>query len=104
MIKQLISKLPPIILKLEALEEPKDNTTILEDEDNHLPLNELFVGVVAKSLLDVMISEGDISERDHNRFFRAAQGLHKESLIYVINKLPVNDPFWKATVWHHGMT
>ena len=39
------------------------------------------------------------SERDQNNFFRAAQEFYKESLIYVINKLPVNEPFWKAAVW-----
>ena len=70
------------------------------------------MGVSAKSLLDVMINEGDISERDQKIVFRAAQEFYKESLIHVINKLPVNEPFWKSAVWpttltdrlHRGMT
>ena len=93
MVKQLISKLVRRILKTEVLKEPIDNTAILDNEDNYLHLNEIFVWVFAKSLLDVMINEGDISERDQNKYFRAAQGFYKESLIYVINKLPVNEPF-----------
>ena len=59
-VKQLISKHARRILKPEAMKEPIDITAILENEDNYFPLNEIFVGVFGKSLLDVMINEGDI--------------------------------------------
>ena len=68
MVKQLISKLAQLRLK-----EPIDNIAIPENENNYLPLNEIFVGVFAKSLLDVMINEADISERDQNNCFHTAQ-------------------------------
>ena len=85
MANQRISELAQRILKPEALKEPIDNTAILESEDNYLPLNQIFLVVFAKSLLDVTINEGDITERDQNQFFRSAQGFYKKSLIYVIN-------------------
>ena len=52
----------------------------------------------AKSLLGTIL-EGEILEGDQDKVFRAAQAFYKESLNYVIKKLPLNDPFWKAAVW-----
>ena len=86
-------------MKPEILKEPIDITTLLEDEENFLPLNEISIGVFAKSLLETMLGEGEILEGDQDKVFRAAQAFYKESLNYVIKKLPLNDPFWKAVVW-----
>ena len=66
------------------------------------------MGIFAKSLLDVMINEVTyLNEIELN-----LSALLRESLIYAINKLPVNEPFWKAADWpttltdrlHHGTT
>ena len=99
MVKELVKKIAHRIMKPEILKEPIDIRTLLQDEENFLPLNEIYIGVFAKSLLETMLEEGEILEGDQDKVFRAAQAFYKESLNYVIKKLPLNDPFWKAVVW-----
>ena len=57
MVKELIKKIAQRIMKPEILKEPIDITTLLQDEENVLPLNEIYIGVFAKLLLETMLEK-----------------------------------------------
>ena len=63
-------------MKPEILKEPIDITTLLQDEENFLPLNEIYIGVFAKSLLETMLEEGEILEGDQDK----VSVLHRPSI------------------------
>lgn len=98
MVKQLIRNIAQRILQPHVVKEPITNA-VLEDDSNYLPLHDIHIGLMSKSLLDVMFDEGDISSQDRDKMLLAAQAFFKASLLYVMEKMHVDDRFWKAAVW-----
>ena len=72
MVKWFIKNIAQRILKPEVLKEPNEIISLLEDQENYLPLNEIYIRVFAKSLLEIMLDEGEISDRDEDKLFCAA--------------------------------
>ena len=98
-LQQLTGKTSQWILKPEILKDTIDNLAVSENKNNYLPLKEFYIGIFAKSLLDIMLNEGDIDERDQRKVFHAAQVFYKENLAYILQKLPLNDSFWNVAIW-----
>ena len=66
-----------------------DEITIktIEDEENYLPLSNVFVGMCTCNTLRKLLNEGIIADAQYNVMLKAAQEFYKESLMYVLKKM-----------------
>ena len=71
-----------------------DDKSIFKDK------NDLFLGGTTKAtLLNCLLSYGDISDTDYNTFYDAVFYYYKDSLAYVIKKFPIQNELVCNAVW-----
>ena len=78
-----------------------DEITIktIEDEENYLPLSNVFVGMCTCKTLRKLLNGGIIADAQYNLMLKAAQDFYKDSLKYVLKKMDTSEGFWKHAVW-----
>ena len=59
---------------------------VIDVENNHLPSEDIFLGLVTRNLLKTKVEDGDLSVRQYDKFIKAAIAFYKESLRYTIKK------------------
>ena len=72
---------------------------IIDDQDNRLPLTEVFLGFSTSQKFKQLYREEDISDTQFNSVPLAAADFYKESLRYIINKMDMSSSFWQQAVW-----
>ena len=75
----------------------QDLTQFLEDSANHLPIDKLCVGYLARSKVNKLLDDGDIDEIVFSQFFEGCLCFHKRAFIYAIENFPLNDELLKHT-------
>ena len=71
----------------------------IQDPDNLLAQDKLFLNYLARSQIEKLLSEGDISQFGYDNFFDARQAFHKESFLYAVKWFPLNDNLLKEAVF-----
>ena len=72
---------------------------LIDDPENYLPLEGIFVSFTTKNLLKKLFNDGEIYKLQYNNVFEAARTFYKESWKYVIKKMDMTDAFWNHPVW-----
>ena len=54
---------------------------LVEDEENHLSREHLFVGFLAKTQVKILLDNGDITEKQYGTFFEVCLNFHKTGFI-----------------------
>ena len=61
-------------------------------EENILDTSKIFVGVLLMRKLNMLLDEGEISERQY-MFFRSVLDFHRIDFVYAINNFPIQNLF-----------
>ena len=72
---------------------------MIQDPDNLLAQDKLFLGYLARSQIKKLLSEGDISQFEYDNFFDACQAFHKEAFLYAVKWFPLNDDLLKEAAF-----
>ena len=85
--KQLQRKLGSHFLQTHLL----DNLTedVIDDENNYLPSEDIFLSLVARNLLGKKVEDGDMWVGQHDRFINPTIAFYRESLRYTLLKINV---------------
>ena len=96
-IKQLQRKLRSRFLQTRLL----DNLTedVIDDENNYLPSEDIFLGLVTRNLWRKKVEDGDLALGQHDKFIKAAIAFYRESLRYTLLKMNVDSSFWEMAQW-----
>ena len=70
-----------------------------QDPDNLLAEDKLFLGYLARSQIKQLLSEGDISQFEHDNFFDACQAFHKEAFLYTVKLFLLNNDLLKEAAF-----
>lgn len=98
--KALIRKIASRFLASECYEG--DNIVseeTIDDANNYLPLDEVFIGFSTRQKIRKLFNEGDIDKNEYNVIPKAAIAFYRESLRYVITKMDMSHSFWQRAVW-----
>ena len=98
MTKELHRKTAIRFMKPDAFQVNDVTVDLIDDLENYLPLEEIFVSFTTKNLLKKLFSDGEIYKLQYN-VLEAARTFYKESLKYVIKKMDMTDAFWNHPVW-----
>ena len=81
-IKQLQRNLGSRFLQTHLL----DNLTedVIDDENNYLLSEDIFLGLVTRNLLRKKVEDGDLSVGQHDKFIKATIAFYRESLWYTL--------------------
>ena len=92
--KQLQRKLGIRFVQIRLL----DNLTedIIDDENNYLPLEDIFLSLVTRNLLRKKVEDGDLSVGQHDKFIKATVAFYRGSLRYTLLKMNVDSSFWES--------
>ena len=71
----------------------------LNDSDNFMETEDIYLGVLTKKTLKNLLDEGDISEQQYKDFHDAVHYYFKLSLQYMKTKFPLNNPLICNAVW-----
>lgn len=71
----------------------------IDDNNNYLRYERIFLGFMAKRLLQQKFNEGDITLTQRDKFITAAIAFYKESLRYVLTKMNVENTFCDMAKW-----
>ena len=71
----------------------------MDDPQFYKPEHSIFMGVTTKFKLQKLLNDGDISERQHSRVFKAAQAYFKDSLSYILTKFPLSNELIMKAGW-----
>ena len=95
--KQLQRKLGIRFVQIRLL----DNLTedIIDDENNYLPLEDIFLSLVTHNLLRKKVEDGDLSVGQHDKFIKATVAFYRGSLRYTLLKMNVDSSFWESIQW-----
>ena len=74
--------------KNDMLDEEAIKTAV-EDPDNYLTTDKMFVGFITKTKVNKLLNDGIISEKDHQNFFNACLSFHKTGFLYALNNVPL---------------
>ena len=66
-------------LQILLNEKIAEITELIQDPDNLLAHDKLFLGYLARSQIKKLLSEGDISQFEYDSFFNACQDFLKEA-------------------------
>ena len=66
-------------LQILLNEEIAEITELIQDPDNLLAQDKLFLGYLARSQIKKLLSEGDISQFEYDNFFDVCQAFLKEA-------------------------
>ena len=80
-------------MKPDAFQVNDITVDLLDDPENYLPLEEIFVGFTTKNLLKKLFNDGEIDKLQYDNVLEAARALYKESLRCVIKKMDMTDAF-----------
>ena len=96
--KQLQRKLGSHFLQTRLL----DNLTedVIDDENNYLPSEDIFLGLVARNLLQKKVEDGDLSVGQHDKFIKATIAFYRESLWYTLLNIMLTPVSGRA---HNGL-
>ena len=95
MTKELIRKTISHFLKTSCYHgEDIIDEIIIDDADNYLPLDEVFIGFSTRQKLNKLFKEGDIDQTQYNSVPEAAISVYRESLRYVLDKMDMSCSFW----------
>ena len=72
---------------------------MIQDPDNLLAQDKLFLGYLARSQIKKLLSEGDISQFEYDNFFDACQAFHKEAFLYAVKWFSLNDDLRKEAAF-----
>ena len=90
MAKELIRKIASCFLKTSCYHgEGIIDEYIIDDADNYLPLDEVFIGFSTRQKLNKLF-KGDIDQTQYNTVPKAAIALYRESLRYVLDKMDMS--------------
>ena len=67
-------------MKPDAFRVNDITVDLLDDPENYLPLEEIFVGFTTKNLLKKLFNDGEIDKLQYDNVLEAARALYKESL------------------------
>ena len=99
MAKELIRKIASCFLKTSCYHgEGIIDEYIIDDADNYLPLDEVFIGFSTRRKLNKLF-KGDIDQTQYNTVPKAAIALYRESLRYVLDKMDMSCCFQRQAVW-----
>ena len=51
----------------------------------------MFVGFFLRSIMNELLDEGDINERDFDIFYKSVLDFHRAAFIYAMNNFPLQD-------------
>ena len=77
MTKYLQRKLGSRFLKTHLLDNLTEN--VINDENNYLPSEDVFLGLVTRNLLRKKVEDGDLSVVQWDKFFEAVIAIYRES-------------------------
>ena len=95
--KQLQRNLGSCFLQINLL----DNLTedVDDDENNYLPSEDIFLGLVTCNLLRKKAEDGDLSVGQHDKFIKATIAFYRESLWYTLLKIMLTPVSGTAMDW-----
>ena len=96
MTKQLQRKLGSLFLQTRLLDNLRD---VIDDENNYLPSEDIFLGLVTRNLLRKKVEDGDLSVGQHDKFNKATIAFYRERLRYTLLKMNVDSSFWESAQW-----
>ena len=96
---QLARSLANRIIKPQVLKDTPVTELNLDDPQFYKPEHSIFMGVTTKFKLQKLLNDGDISERQHSRVFKAAQAYFKDSLSYILTKFPLSNELIMKAGW-----
>ena len=67
----------------------------VENEDNYLSREHLFVGFLARLKVKKLLENGDISENQYDIFFQACLSCHETGFLYALKNFPLNNDLFK---------
>ena len=94
--KQLQRKLGSHFLQTRLLDNLTEDVI---DENNYLPWEDIFLGLVTHNLLRKKVEDGDLSAGQHDRFMKATLAFYRESLRHTLLKMNVGSSFWESAQW-----
>ena len=64
-----------------------DNLTedVIDGENNYLPSEDIFLGLVTSNLLRKKVEDGDLPVGRHDKFVKATIAFYRESLRYTLD-------------------
>ena len=86
---EIVSQYKNNMLDKEAIKAPT------EDLLNYLTTDKLFVGFLARSKVNEMLSDGTISDKEKRNFFDACLCFHKTGFLYALNNFPLKNDLLK---------
>ena len=72
---------------------------ILDDNENYLPLEKVFLALTTKKLLNKLFNDGDITKQEYDTCLRGAQSFYKSSLEYILKKMDMTETLWAHAVF-----
>ena len=64
---------------------------LLDDPDNILTQDKLFVGFLGRLHVKKLLNEGDISQTEYDAFFDTCLCFHKEAFLYAVKRFTLNN-------------
>ena len=95
--KQLQRNLGSCFLQTNLLDNLTEDAD--DDENNYLPSEDIFLGLVTCNLLRKKAEDGDLSVGQHDKFIKATIAFYREILQYTLLKMNVGSSFCKSTQW-----
>ena len=74
------------------------NLEMLGNEESCLSLENVFLGITTKRILNRKINEGDITQTQSDTCLHGAQAFYRHSLGYILKKMDMSE-----TLWVHAM-
>ena len=96
---QLARSLANRIITPQVLKDTPVTELNMDDPQFYKPEHSIFMGVTTKFKLQKLLNDGDISERQHSRVFKAAQAYFKDSLSYILTKFPLSNELIMKAGW-----
>ena len=89
---QLLSRfvVPDVVKKFRNGELSKDELLhVVEDSENYLSANKVFIGFPARSNVEKLYEDGDISNTQKEKFYKACMEFHKAAFVYAVKNFPL---------------
>ena len=97
MTKQLQRKLGSRLLQTRL---PGNLTAdVINDENNYLPSEDIFLGLVTRNLLQKKVEDGDLSVGQQDKFIKSTKAFYRERLRHTLLKMNVDSSFWESAQW-----
>ena len=91
-IRAFFLKLLIKLVKLRVIKAASDITAIdFLSSDNQLDNSTMMVGLVTKQCLRRLLDEGDITDHEHKKFYKAVRAFYMDAASQALKKLPFTD-------------